>query len=209
MKRIRYLIISLMMILVCSIPVIVYAEGESNPGGGTSVEVGGTVPSGGGGGAQILREYGYIVSLQSVNKNVTPADAAAMKGNNLTSCTLSVGKELMYKFPVSLTNSSTAGSSRALLQHPMDGISPALKDGTQTVYYTAGSHSAGAKMTATVYPYNTSYITKKWDYTQGPLYKKWKNAGKKTKEKIENGTGKLPVDVIRKITQHHQPTYNQ
>lgn len=83
MKRIRYLIISLMMILVCSIPVIVYAEGESNPGGGTSVEVGGTVPSGGGGGgSQILREYGYIVSLQSVNKNVTSADAAAMKGNN-------------------------------------------------------------------------------------------------------------------------------
>lgn len=188
MKKIRYLIITLMIILVCSIPVIVYAEGESNPGGGQPTEVTGTVPSGGGGGSQILREYGYIVSLQSVNKNVTSADAAAMKGNNLTSCTLSIGKELMYKFPVSLTNSSTAGSSRALLQHPMDGISPALKDGTQTVYYTAGNHTSGAKMTATVYPYGTSYTTKKWDYTQGPLYKKWKNADKKTKEGIERGT---------------------
>ena len=123
MKKIRYLIITLMIILVCSIPIVAYAEGENNPGGGQPTEVTGTVPSGGGGGgSQILREYGYIVSLQSVNKNVTSADAAAMKGNNLTSCTLSIGKELMYKFPVSLTNSSTAGSSRALLQHPMDGI---------------------------------------------------------------------------------------
>lgn len=205
MKKIRYLIISLMIILVCSIPIVAYAEGENNPGGGQPTEVTGTVPSGGGGGTQILREYGYIVSLQSVNKNVTPTDAAAMKGNNLTSCTLSVGKELMYKFPVSLTNLSTAGSSYALLQHPMSGISPALGDGKQTVYYTAGNHSSGAKMTATVYPYGTSYTTKKWDYTQGPLYKKWKSVQDKTdktstdiKKKIEKGTG-TPGDVGIKL----------
>lgn len=100
MKKIRYLVISLMIILVCSIPIVAYAEGENNPGGGQPTEVTGTVPSGGGGGAQILREYGYIISLQSVNKNVTPADKSAMQGHTLTSCTLSVGKEVMYKFPV-------------------------------------------------------------------------------------------------------------
>lgn len=184
MKKIRYLVISLMIILVCSIPIVAYAEGENNPGGGQPTEVMGTVPSGGGGGAQILREYGYIISLQSVNKNVTPADKSAMQGYNLTSCTLSVGKELMYKFPVSLTNSSTAGSSRALLQHPMDGISPALKDGTQTVYYTAGNHTSGAKMTATVYPYGTSYTTKKWDYTQGRCIRSGRMLREKLRRKL-------------------------
>ena len=212
MKKIKYLIITLMIILVCSITIITYAgeDGSNNPGGGQATEVGGTVPSGDGGGSQILREYGYIISLQSVNKNVTSQDKSAIQGHNLTSCTLSVGKELMYKFPISLTNYSTAGSSHALLQHPMSGISAALGDSTQSVYYTAGNHSSGAKMAATVYPYGTSYTVNKWDYTQGPLYKIWKNATdkkiKRTLDYIEKGTGldsyKLGIYVKDKNTSY-------